>query len=165
MNTFRIRLPLLCMIAAGLASCVPRPHISYLRPSVVGIIVEDKKPIADVGLYLGKHPGKNHPCTEVGKAVSVTADGRFSWEPIQEHRFTESLMNPVRLTGAITALCIRHPQQGILIGAMLFMMQDKPLSIRLHCDVARPIPSSAGPHTFSAFVGQSQYCEASEVDQ
>lgn len=164
MNTFTMRLPFYFIIATGLASCLPGPHIAYLRPAVVGVIVEDKKPIPGIGLYLGKYPGENHPCTEVGDTVAVAADGRFSWQPIQERRFTESLISPARLTGAITALCIRHPQKGILLGAMLFMMQDKPLSIRLACDAARPIASSAGPHTFSALVGQSQHCEASEIN-
>jgi hypothetical protein len=160
MIKFTTRLPFYFVIAAGLASCVPMPHIAYLRPAVVGVIVDDKKPIPGIGLYLGKYPGENHPCTEVGDTVAVGADGHFSWEPKQERRLTQSLINPTRLTGAITALCIRHPQNGISIGVMLFMRQDKPLTIRLACDVARPIPSSAGPHTFSAWVGQSQYCEA-----
>jgi hypothetical protein len=164
MITFTMRLPFYFIIAAGLASCVPGPHMAYRRPAVVGVIVKDKKPIPGIGLYLGKYPGENHPCTEVGDTIAVAADGRFSWQPIQERRFAESLISPVRLTGAITALCIRHPQNGISIGVMLFMRQDKPLTIRLACDVARPIPSSSGPHTFSALVGQSQYCEASEAD-
>lgn len=164
MFTSTMRLPFYFMISAGLASCVPRQHIAYLRPAVVGVIVEDKKPIPGIGLYIGKYPGENHPCTEVGDTIAVAADGRFSWEPIEENRLTESLMNPVKLTGAITALCIRHPQNGLSIGVMLFMTQDKPRSIRLACDAARPIASSAGAHTVSALLGQPQYCEARDVD-
>lgn len=160
-----MRLPLLLILAAALAACVPRPHSAYLRPAGVGIIVDDKKPLADVGLYLGKYPGNNQPCAAVGQPISVAVDGRFAWTPVQERDLTESLINPVALSGTLTALCIRHPEKGVLIGALLFTMQDKPASIRLICDVARPISTGAGPNTVSTPLGQALYCESTTIDQ
>lgn len=160
-----MRLPLFLILAAALVSCVPRPHTAYLRPAGVGTIVDDKKPIANIELYFGKYARNNQPCAEVGQPISVSADGRFAWTPIQERAFTDSLINPVEVTGVLTALCIRHPEKGVLIGAMLFTMQDKPASIRLVCDVARPINTSAGPNTVSTPLGQALYCESTAIDQ
>lgn len=165
MNTVIYRVPICLILAAHLTACVPMPNVAHLRPAVSGILVEDKKPIPDVELFLGKYPGNNHPCTEVGEVVPVAPDGSFSWASVQERKFTDSLVNPVAVRGAVTVLCIRHPRKGILIGAMLFMKQDKPSSLRLVCDVARPRGSvGAGPDTTSTMLGQAQYCEVSTAD-
>lgn len=157
-----LRLSIAPMLAIGLAGCAPVPHVAHLRPAVDGIVLEDGGPVAGVELFLGRFPGNNQPCTDVGEAIPVSADGRFSWTSKDEARSTTSLLNPPSASGALTALCIRHPAKGVLIGAMLFVMQDESLTLRLRCDVARP-RRSGGPHTVSAMLGQPQYCEASET--
>lgn len=154
--------PMLVLLAAGLAACVPSPHIEHLRPAATGVVLEDGKPVPGVELFLGKFPGNNQPCTDVHEVVPVSPEGSFSWASIQESKLTDSVINPVALRGTITALCIRHPAKGILIGAMLAMRQNRALSLRLACDVARP-RNSPGLHRITAWLGQNQYCEAKET--
>lgn len=152
-------------LVMGMASCVPAPHLNYLRPAVKGIVLEDEKPIAGVELYLSKFPGTNQPCVELGDVVPVSADGSFSWTSVQERDLTDSLLNPVAVRARLTVLCIRHPTKGVLIGAMLFTKQNKPAALRLICDVGRPNGNHGiGPDTTSTFLGQSQYCETSQLD-
>jgi len=107
-----VRAPLSLVLAAGLAACVPKPHIVHLRPAVAGVVLEDGKPIPGVALFLGQSPGNNQPCTEPGEILPVSVEGAFSWASVQEGRLTDSLINPVALRGRITALCIRHPDTG-----------------------------------------------------
>jgi hypothetical protein len=136
------------------------PHVAHLRPATDGVIVEDGKPLAGVELFLGKSAGTNEPCAVVGEVIPVSPDGRFSWAAVQEHNLTDSLINPVELRGKITALCIRHPAKGVMIGAMISMHQSKPLSLHLSCDVAHPLSRNVmQPHTTSTPVGQAQHCK------
>ncbi|WP_371766130.1 hypothetical protein [Massilia sp.] len=157
-----VRLSVMSMLAAGLAACTPVPHVAHLRPAVDGIVLDEGKPVAGVELFLAKFPGKNHPCTDVGEVIPVAPDGRFSWTAADERRSTTSLLNPPSVSGALTALCIRHPAKGVLIGAVLFVMQNESVAVRLRCDVAHP-RAGGGPHTVSAMLGQPQYCEASDA--
>ena len=145
----------LCLV---LAACVPTPHIVHVRPAAAGIVLEEGKPVPGVELFLGKSPGNNQPCAEVGEILPVSPEGAFAWASVQEGRLTDSLINPLARRGTLTALCIRHPRQGILIGAMLFMKQDGPVSLRLDCDVARPRRGAVGPHTITPWLGQVHYC-------
>jgi hypothetical protein len=145
---------LVLMLAAGLAASVPMPCMAQLRPAVGGSVLEDGKPIAGVELFLGKFPGKNEPCTDVGEVIPVSADGSFSWS-------TDAPADPGAVIATLTALCIRHPAKGVLIGAMLFMRRHDPVAIRLDCDVARPHRGGNGPNTVSSMLGQPQYCDAS----
>jgi hypothetical protein len=163
MTTAILRAPILLFFAANLASCVPAPHTEYLRPTVSGTILEDRKPIPDVTLFLGKFPGNNQPCTDVGEVIPVSAQGNFSWESVQERRLADSLINSAEVSGTLTVLCIRHPTKGVLIGSMMFMMKKSPVSLRLICDVAHPHSVDGGPPT-STMLGQSQYCETSRTD-
>jgi hypothetical protein len=164
MTTVTLRVPMVLILAATLASCMPVPHVAHLRPAVSGIIVEDRKPIPGVALFLGKFPGNNQPCTDVGEVIPVSADGRFSWASVQQPRLTDSLINPAAVRGTLTALCIRHPTKGVLIGAMIVMMQKDPVSLRLGCDVTRPHSGGIGSHTVATMLGQAQHCEASISD-
>jgi hypothetical protein len=158
-----MRRAIVCLsIASALAACAPVPHVAHLRPAVDGIVLEDGKPAAGVELFLGKFPGTNQPCTDVGEVIPVAPDGRFSWKETDERRLTTSLLNPPAVSGALTVLCIRHPAKGVLIGAVLVVMQNESVALRLRCDVARP-RGSGGPHTASALLGQPQYCEANET--
>ena len=101
----------------------------------------------------------------MGEVVPVSVEGSFSWPSIQERKRTDSLINPAALRGTLTVLCIRHPAKGVLIGAMLFMTQSKPVSLHLDCDVARlRSGGGVGPHTTSTMLGQPQHCEASSTD-
>jgi hypothetical protein len=152
-----LRSSIASMLAAGLASCAPVPHVAHLRPAVSGTVVEDGKPVAGIELFLGKFPGNNQPCTDVGEGLPVSAEGRFSWTAVDERRQTTSLLNPPAVSGALTALCIRHPVKGVLVGAMLFVKQTDSVALRLDCDVARP-RGARGPHTVSTMLGQPQYC-------
>jgi hypothetical protein len=108
---------LVLMLAAGLAASVPMPCMAQSRPAVDGSIPENGKPIAGVGLFLGKFPGKNEPCTDVGEVVPVSADGSFSWS-------TDAPADQGAVVARLTAFCIRHPAKGVLIGAMLFMRRQ-----------------------------------------
>lgn len=164
MATVLLRVSIFLILAAHLASCVPMPHVAHLRPAVSGIIVEDRKPISGVELFLGKFPGNNQPCTDVGEVVPDSPEGIFSWASIQEYKLTDSLINPVAVRGKLTVLCIRHPTKGVLIGLTIFMKQNNPVSLRLNCDVARPHTGGVGPHTASTMLGQAQHCEASTTD-
>ena len=157
-----VRLSVTSLLAAGLVACTPVPHVAHMRPAVEGIVLEEGKPVAGVQLFLGKFPGNSQPCTDVGEVIPVTADGRFSWAAVDEHRRTTSLLNPPEVSGALTALCIRHPAKGVLIGAVLVVMQNESVAVRLRCDVARP-RRTGGPHTTSAMLGQPQYCEANDA--
>lgn len=159
-----LRMSLFLVLAANLASCVPKPHVAYLRPAVSGIIVEDGKPISGVELFLGKFPGKNQPCTDVGEVLPVSPEGLFSFAPVQEYKLTDSLINPVAVRGMVTVLCIRHPKKGVLVGVTMLMKQNNPVSLRLICEVARPRRGSTGPNTASAMLGQAQYCETSTTN-
>ena len=161
MTTIYMRLSITLILTANLASCVPFPHVAYLRPTVTGTIVEDGKTISGVQLYLAKFAGTNHPCTEVGEIVPLTADGAFSFASVQQHNLTDSLINPVSSRGKLTVLCMRHPTKGELIGITMLMKQDKPVSLRIVCDLARPHRGSVGPHTASSMVGQPQHCKSS----
>jgi hypothetical protein len=152
-----LRASIAAMLATGLASCAPVPHVAHLRPAVSGTVVEDGKPVAGIELFLGKFAGNNQPCTDVGDVIPVAADGRFSWTAVDERRLTMSLLNPPAVSGALTALCIRHPVKGVLVGAMLFVKQNEAVALRLDCDVARR-RGAGGPHTVSAMLGQPQYC-------
>ena len=164
MTTVLLRVSIFLVLAAHLASCVPKPHVAHLRPAVSGILLEDGKPISGVELFLGKFPGNNQPCTDVGEVVPVSPEGTFSWASVQEHKLTDSLINPVAARGMLTVLCIRHPKKGVLIGVTMMTKQDKPVSLRLICDVARPHSGGTGPNTASAMLGQAQHCEASTTD-
>ncbi|KGF82753.1 hypothetical protein IA69_05660 [Massilia sp. JS1662] len=157
-----VRLSVMAMLAAGLVACTPVPHVAHMRPAVEGIVLEEGKPVAGAQLFLGKFPGNSQPCTDVGEVIPVTADGRFSWMAVDEHRRTTSLLNPPAASGTLTVLCIRHPAKGSLIGAVLFVMQNESVALRLRCDLARP-RASGGAHTVSAMLGQPHYCEASDA--
>lgn len=154
----RLLSPAMLVLAVSLAGCVPRPHVVHLRPAVQGVILEDGKPVPGAELYLGKFAGANEPCAEVGEGIPVSPEGGFAWPSIQEHRLTDSLLNPLEVRGMITVLCIRHPAKGILIGATLIMMQSRPLSVTLACNLARPY-SHNGPNIGSHLLGGTQYCQ------
>lgn len=154
---------LVLVLAVSLAAYLPIPCMAQTRPAVDGIVLEDGKPIAGVGLFLGKFPGKNEPCTDVGEVIPVSPDGRFAWTPVRERERNDAPAAPDAASATLTAVCLRHPAQGVLIGALLFMMQHDPVSIRLECDVARPHRGSKGPNTVSSMLGQPQYCAASEA--
>jgi hypothetical protein len=159
MTAVMVRAPVLVILAATLASCMPVPHVAHLRPAVTGTIVEQGKPVPGVALFLAKFPGTNRPCTEAGEVIPVTPDGSFSWSSDEEFKLADSMINPVKVRGALTVLCIRHPDKGVLIGATMFMKQDAPLSLRLLCDVAYP-HGGVGPHIASTILGEAQYCTA-----
>jgi len=74
-----LRVSMFLALAANLASCVPKPQVVHLRPAVSGILVEDGEPISGVDLFLGKLPGTDEPCTDVGEIVTVSPEGKFSW--------------------------------------------------------------------------------------
>ncbi|GAA5021988.1 hypothetical protein GCM10025794_08560 [Massilia kyonggiensis] len=150
---------LVLLLAVSLVASVPAPCMAQSRSAVDGIVLEDGKPVAGVALFLGKFPGKNEPCTDVGEVIPVAADGTFSWTPPRERERTDAPADPGAVTATLTALCIRHPAQGVLIGAMLFMRRQDPVAIRLACDVARPHRGGNGPHTVSSMLGQPQYCD------
>jgi hypothetical protein len=164
MTTAIVRKLVLLFLAANLAACVPMPHDAHLRPAASGTIVEGGKPIPGVELFLAKFAGNNQPCTELGEIVPVSPEGTFLWAPVQEREFTESLINPLAERAKMTVLCIRHPKKGVLIGVAMFMKLNKPVSLRLVCDVARPHQGGIGPNTASAMLGQAQYCEASTAE-
>ena len=157
MTTSFLRVSICVIFAASLASCVPMPHTAYLRPSVSGIIVEDSKPIPGVELFLGARPVDKEPCSEVREVVPVSLEGKFSWTSVQEYNLTDSVINPVALRGTVTVLCIRHPNKGVLVGVIMMIKQDKPVSLLLTCDVARPYFGPRGPNTTSIF-RQSVHC-------
>ena len=160
-----LRMLLALNSVASLTSCVPSPHVKHLRPEVVGSVTERGKPIPGVELFLGKFAGTNHPCTEVGSAVPVSTDGTFSWSSVRERKLMDSLINPVNLRGSLTVLCIRHPEKGVLIGALLMTKQDKPVSLRLVCEVSNPRNNDIlGPNITATFIGQAHYCESSSLD-
>ena len=154
---------LVLMLAVSLAASVPVPCMAQSRPALDGIVLEGGKPIAGVALFLGKFPGKNEPCTDVGEIIPVAADGSFSWTPARERERTDAPADPGSVIARLTAVCIRHPAKGVLIGAMLFMRQHDPVTIRLDCDVARPHRGGNGPNTVSSMLGQPQYCAASDA--
>jgi hypothetical protein len=153
---------LVLMLAASLMAGAPVPCMAQSRPAIDGIVLEGGKPVAGVALFLGKFPGKNEPCTDVGEGLPVAADGRFSWTPPRERERTDAPADQGAVIATLTALCIRHPAKGVLIGAMLFMRRHDPVAIRLDCDVARPHRGGNGPNTVSSMLGQPQYCDASD---
>ncbi len=155
---------LVLMLAAGLMAGAPVPCMAQSRPAIDGIVLEGGKPVAGVALFLGKFPGKNEPCTDVGEGLPVAADGRFSWTPPRERERTDAPADQGAVIATLTALCIRHPVKGVLIGAMLFMGRQDPASIRLDCDVARPHRGGNGPHTVSSMLGQPQYCDVAPAN-
>lgn len=162
MTSATLRVSVFLVLAANLASCVLKPHVVHLRPAVSGILVEDGKPIPGAELFIGNFAGNNQPCTEVYEIVPVSPAGDFLWASIQDHKLTDSLINPVTSRGALTVLCIRHPKKGILIGVTMMTKQDKPVSLRLICDVAHPrIGSNGSPNTSWPVHRQAQHCEAS----
>jgi hypothetical protein len=152
------------MLAAGLMAGAPVPCMAQSRPAIDGIVLEGGKPVAGVALFLGKFPGKNEPCTDVGEGLPVAADGRFSWTPPRERERTDAPADQGAVIATLTALCIRHPVKGVLIGAMLFMGRQEPVAIRLDCDVARPHRGGNGPHTVSSMLGQPQYCDVAPAN-
>ncbi|MCS0629523.1 hypothetical protein NX786_09270 [Telluria mixta] len=158
------RLSLVLMLAVSLMASVPMSCMAQSRPAVDGIVLEGGKPIAGVELFLGKFPGKNEPCTDVGELIPVSADGSFSWTPARERERTDAPTDPGAVIAKLTALCIRHPAKGVLIGVMLFMRRYDPVAIRLDCDVARPHRGGNGPNTVSSMLGQPQYCEAAAAN-
>ncbi|WP_373988870.1 hypothetical protein [Duganella sp. BuS-21] len=160
MITVILRLPIFLIFIGILVACVPMRHVEHLRPAVSGLIVEDKKPIPGVVLFLAKFPGKNQPCAEVGEVVPVSSAGIFSLAAVQEDKLTDSLINPAAVRGQLTVLCIRHPKKGVLIGVSMMMKLNNPVTLHLVCDVARPHSGGIGPHTVSTMLGQLQYCEA-----
>lgn len=165
MLTSIFRASIFFMFTSNLASCAPTPHVVHLRPAVSGIVLDDKKPIPGVELFLGKFPGQNLPCSDVGEVVPVSPDGNFSWAATQELKLTESLLSPAAARGKLTVLCIRHPTKGVLIGAVLFIKETAPASLRLVCDVAHPHSSVGGGANFvSTMLGQAQYCEAAKAE-
>lgn len=151
---------LVLTLAVSLAAGVPLPCMAQSRPAIDGIVLEDGKPVAGVALFLGKFPGKNEPCTDVGEVIPVSADGSFSWAPARERERTDALTDQGAVIATLTALCIRHPAKGVLIGAMLFTRPQDPVPVRLACDVARPHRGGNGPQTVSSMLGQPQYCDA-----
>ena len=152
------RPPLVLMLAVSLMASGPMPCMAQSRPAIDGIVLEGGKPVAGVALFLGKFPGKNEPCTDVGEVIPVAADGSFSWTPPRERERTDAPADAGAAIATLTAFCIRHPVKGVLIGAMLFMGRQEPVAIRLDCDVARPHRGGNGPHTVSSMLGQPQYC-------
>ncbi|MCA1247357.1 hypothetical protein [Massilia sp. MS-15] len=161
MTSATLRVSVFLVIAANLASCVPKPHVVHLRPAVSGILVEDGKPIPGVELFLGNFAGNNQPCTDVYEVVPVSPAGDFSWKSTQDYKLADSLINPVTSRRVLTVLCIRHPKKGILIGVTMMTKQEKPVSLRLICDVAHPRFGITKPHTTGAVDGQAQHCDAS----
>jgi len=154
---------LVLLLAVSLAAGAPMPCMGQSRPAVGGIVLEDGKPVAGVGLFLGRFPGKNEPCTDVGEVIPVAADGSFSWTPARERERTDAPADHGTVIATLTALCIRHPAKGVLIGAMLFMGRHDAAAVRLDCDTARPHRGGIGPHTVSSMLGQPQYCEAGDA--
>lgn len=151
---------LVLMLAVSLAAGVPMSCMAQSRPAIDGTVLEGGKPMAGVALFLGKFPGKNEPCTDVGDVIPVSADGSFSWTPAGARERTDAPADPGAAIATLTALCIRHPAKGVLIGAMLFIGTHDAVAVSLDCDVARPHRGGNGPHTVSSMLGQPQYCDA-----
>jgi len=150
-------------LAVSLMANVPMPCMAQSRPAIDGIVLEGGKPIAGVELFLGKFPGRNEPCTDVGDVIPVAADGSFSWMPARARERTDAPADAGAAIATLAALCIRHPAKGVLIGAMLFIGTQDPIAVRLDCDAALPHRGGNGPHTVASMLGQPQYCDASDA--
>jgi hypothetical protein len=166
MNILIMRALILLMLSAGLVSCVPKPHIAFVRPEVSGVILDDGRPVLGVELFLSKAAVVDQPCEYFGERINVSLEGRFSWPSIQERLLFDSLIDPVELRSNFTVLCIRHPTKGRLVGAMLFTNQKVPVSLLLNCDVAHPGSSRgfAGPNFTLTSSGHAHNCEVSRAN-
>lgn len=151
---------LAALLTGTLASCMPAPHVAYLRPAASGLLLENGQPIPGAELFLSNHPGDNEPCSAKGEPIPVSPEGMFAWTSVQERKLMDSVIDPVAVRGSLTVLCIRHATSAVRIGAVIFMKQSAPLALRLACDTARPRRGPGGPHVVSAMLGQAQYCEA-----
>ena len=154
--------PLLAVLALSLPACVPWPNQAHTRPSMQGSLSEGGVPIPGAEVFVGKFAGTNTPCQEVGERVPVSpTDGSFSVAPESERQLFLSVLNPPRYTGKITAICIRHPSRGVLIGALVQMFVDKPLSVKVSCDLSRAgVGFGLGNAQTSSPIGQAQVCIA-----
>ena len=151
--------------AFSISACVPLPNVVQTRPTINGTVSEGDKPVSGVEVFLGKYPGTNNPCDEVGERLSVSPEnGNFFIAPKTESYVFQSLLNPPSRTLMTTAVCIRHPVRGILIGAMVVTFQDKPHFVRLNCELQRlPAPGSAlGYSQINSPLGQAQACIATK---
>ena len=129
-----------------------------------GTLSEGGKPIPGAEVFVGKHAGTNAPCQEVGERVPVSpTDGSFSIAPESERQLFLSVLNSPQYTGKITAICVRHPVRGVLIGALVTMFVDKPLSVQLNCDLLQVRDRSAlGNAQTSSPISQAQVCIATQ---
>lgn len=156
----------LLVALAPVGACAPWPHVEYVRPSVLGQLLDDGEPIAGAEVFLGAKPGTNDPCAVMGDRVAVSAvDGSFQVSSLSRTALTTSLLNPVSKTGKITAICIRRPGADVQIGALLAMLVDKPMSVSLDCDVSKKKEGSEemGNVQLSSPLGQPQLCRAVRV--
>jgi hypothetical protein len=166
MPSVAVRIVLLALLA-HLTACAPWPHVEYTRPSVLGRLVEDGKPIAGAEVFLGAKPATNDPCSEAGDRVAVSAiDGSFHISERSNTVLMLSLLNPPSVTGMITAICVRRAQtdNGIQIGALLITFIDKPTSVSIDCDISKKRErNDMGNAQVSSPLGQPQLCRAIRV--
>lgn len=166
MTALVARMALLALLLP-VAACAPWPHVEHTRPKIVGRLVEAGKPMPGVELFLGAKPGLNEPCEELGEQLPVSAvDGSFQLAERSSLVLVQSLLNPPSQTSQITAICIRRPQRGAEIGALLVHFVNKPASVSVTCDVSRTRErGDMGNAQVSSPLGQPQLCRAVHVSQ
>ncbi len=147
-------------LLAPLTACAPWPHVEYEQPDIVGRVVDNGKPVPEADVFLGAKPGLNEPCSEVGERVAVSAvDGSFRIAGRSSTVLMRSWLNPASQTGRITAVCIRRPQAGVQIGALIMMFMDQPMSISMECDLSNKSVAK-GDAQIASPLGQTQHCRA-----
>ena len=128
-------------------------------------VSENGRPISGAEVFLGKYPGTNKPCDEIDENVPLSpTDGRFVVSPKSETHLSISLLDPPFQTGKITAICIKHPKQSTVIGALLFMFVHEPMSARVQCEMSPQVARiPRGNAQVASPLGQLQSCIATRI--
>jgi len=130
-------------------------------------VLDHGNPGSGVEIFLGAKPGTNHPCSEVGEPVQVSAvDGSFRVPAVSKTVLSQSLLNPPSRTSSITAICVRRPaDREAQIGALLWMFIEKPVSMSVSCELSVGMAGGMGNGQLASPLGQAQLCRANRAPQ
>lgn len=156
---------LLLWTLACLSACAPWPHVEHTRPTVVGKLLDGGKPVPGADIFLGMNPGAAQPCDQAGEVIEVSSDnGGFQISRRSKTEPIWSFLNPPSVTSKLTAVCIRRPHQAPLLGALLDIRTDKPLSLSMECELSkRPGRDEIGATQVSGASTQLPVCSTRRV--
>jgi hypothetical protein len=112
-----------------LSGCVPFPNLHTFAPALSGVVTQDGKPLSEATVTVAAQFSR-----EV-RLATTNQDGSFATEAIRELRLTAFLVGDSLFEFTVTISSVGNSYTGFAIVGM----GSAPSSLKLSCDIAKPV--------------------------